>query len=508
VTVAPDIGLAVNRARGQGPPPPWRDPDLSLLDAQIIPPPPFPKVLPAGSMQWALDTAESAGCPVDYVGLSLLAGVSTLIGNARWGQPWEGWREPPALFVGLVGRPSSGKSPGLDVETNLLAQLETECNADWEVRRRAYKRDLAATKERRAIWENDVKKAIKDKLPPPDLPADAEDPDPPQRRRLFSTEPTVEKAARMAHGNPRGLQLVRDELAGWIGGMDRYSRGAGSDRAFWLQAYGGRHWTPDRIKDGEHDIIVPHLLWGVSGGIQPDRIASQLLAGDDDGLAARFLYSWPIPVPPRRPSGTPDHTIALAALRRLVKLPWQPPEPVILSFTDAAAAALQALREEVADLENSATGMFLSWLGKLPGFCVRLAVILQHLAWGWNDPAPPPPKEIEEWAVADAADFLEGYAVPMARRVFGEATLPQAERDARTLARWLVRQAPLPETINARELRRMSRGPGITNADRMSAALDELAEADWVGSAAARAGGYGRPRRDWSVNPLLEGVVP
>lgn len=51
--------------------------------------------------------------------------------------------------------------------------------------------------------------------------------------------------------NPRGLLLVRDELAGWIGGMNLYSRGDGNDRAFWLQAHGGRPWTPDRVKDGE-----------------------------------------------------------------------------------------------------------------------------------------------------------------------------------------------------------------------------------------------------------------
>jgi hypothetical protein len=31
--------------------------------------------------------------------------------------------------------------------------------------------------------------------------------------------------------------------------------------------------------------------------------------------------------------------------------------------------------EEVTDLEQGAAGMFLSWLGKLPGFCLRLAVI-------------------------------------------------------------------------------------------------------------------------------------
>lgn len=504
---APDIGLAVNRATGQAPPARWPDPDLSLLDEHIILPPPFPVVLPTGWMNWTIDAAESAGCPVDYVPLPLLTVTGTLIGNARWGQPWEGWAEPPAVFTAEVGRPSSGKSAGLDAVTKLLAQLEVEINTDWDDRRRSHKRDVAAAKERRALWERDVKTAVKNKVPPPDMPADAEDPEPPSRRRLLSVDPTVEKAARLNLANPRGLLLVRDELAGWIDGMDRYSRSSGSDRPFWLQAYGGRHWTRDLVKDGDRELIVPHLLWGVCGGIQPDRIASQLLVGDDDGLAARLIYSWPTPVLPRRPNRVPDPTLALDALRRIVELPWQPPDPIILPFTDAAAATLQAFREEAADLEGSVAGMFLSWIGKLPGFCLRLAVIIQHLAWCWGDPAPPPPTEIEEWAVASAADFLEQYAVPMARRVFGKAALPQAERDARNLGRWLVRQTPVPETINSRDLRRMASGPGIRDVGRMNAALDELAEAGWVRPAPARAEGYGRQRNDWAVNPALGGVV-
>jgi hypothetical protein len=454
-------------------------------------------------MNWVADAAEGASCSVDYVAGPLLNTAGALIGNARWGRPWEGWREPPALFTAVVGRPSSGKSPGLDQVTNLLTQLEIELNVDWDDRRRAYKRDLAAAKERRAVWERDVKEAIKQKKSPPDMPADAEDPEPPQKRRLLSTDPTIEKAARLSQANPRGLSLVRDELAGWIGGMDRYSRGNGSDRAFWLQAYGGRYWTRDLVKDDEREVTVPHLLWAVCGGIQPDRIARQLLAGDDDGLAARFIYFWPHPLPLRRPNRVPDHTHALAALRRLVELPWAQPEPEILPFTDAAAAALQDFREETTDLESGATDMFLSWLGKLPGFCVKLATILQHLAWCWIDPSPPPPNEIEEWAVEAAADFLEQYAIPMARRVFGEAALPQEERDARAVARWLIRQNPLPETINARDLRRMADGPGIRQADRIDAALDELADAGWVRPAPARAGGSGRRRNDWAVNPAL-----
>jgi hypothetical protein len=503
MTASPDLGLAVDRAAGQAPPLPWPDPDMSLLDAQHVPAPPFPEVLPAGWAQWMRDAAEAAGCPVDYVALPLLEAAGILIGNARWGQPWAGWREPPGLFVGLVGRPSSGKSPGLDVVTDLMAQIESERNEDWEERRRAHKRDCAAAKERRTQWEADVKAAVKDRRAPPDMPADAEDPEPPQRRRIFSTEPTVEKAARLAHGNPRGLSLIRDELSGWIGGMDRYSRGDGNDRAFWLQAHGGRHWAPDRIKDGEHDMTVPHLLWGVCGGIQPDRLASQLLAGDDDGLAARLIFGWPEHKSPSRPRTTVDRAIALDALGRLIKLPWEPPEPVSLPLTEAAAAALQAFREEAADLENSAAGIFLSWLGKLPGFCLRLGVILEHLAWCWEDQRAPPDR-IDEWAVSAAADFLEQYAVPMARRVFGEGALPQSERDAHGLARWLVQQKPIPETINARELRRMAGSPSIPDSARMADALDELADAGWVRHAPVRAGANsGRQRQNWTVNPKL-----
>jgi hypothetical protein len=178
--------------------------------------------------------------------------------------------EPPALFTGLIGRPSSGKSPGLDVVTGLLSRLESGRHDDWDERRRAHEPHCAAAKERRSRWEKEVKGAVKAGLPPPDMPADAEDPEPPQPRRLFSTEPTVQKTALLVHSNPRGLLLVRDELAGWVGGVDLYTRGDGNDRAFWLQAYGGRRWTPDRVKDGDNAKIIPHLLWGLSGGIQPD----------------------------------------------------------------------------------------------------------------------------------------------------------------------------------------------------------------------------------------------
>jgi hypothetical protein len=248
---------------------------------------------------------------------------------------------------------------------------------------------------------------------------------------------------------------------------------------------------------------VAHLTWSVIGGIQPDRLASLLISGDDDGLAARFLYAWPAPHRPRRPReglmvGRADQWLA-----RLRALPWTPPEPLLVPFTPSAREALQVWREEVAAIEASASGLFLSWLGKLPGFAVRLALIFAHLDWCVEGQGEPP-AEVREQDIARALDFLERYAVPMARRCFGEAALPEAERDGRRLARWLLLQKPVPTTLNVRELRRMANGPGIGTPKRIELALRELAGLGWVREAPSETGG--RPRNDWLTHPKLREV--
>lgn len=484
---------------------PWPVPALDLAAADTLPPPALPlhDVFPAGWAAWIEAAAESKGAPADYVAVALLSVVGALIGNARWAHPREEWQEPPAISAALIGNPSAGKSPALDALTAPLAEIEAADNEDWKERKREHLTAKTATAERRATWEKEVKKAVGLGNPPPLMPADAEEPDVPQRRRILSTDPTVEKAARLSAANPRGLVLLRDELAGWIAGMDRYSNSAGRDRAFWLQAYGGRPWMPDRVKDGDNEVSVPNLTWSVVGGIQPDRLATLLLAGDDDGLAARFLYTWPAPQRPKRSRDGLAVARAREWLARLRALPWTPPAPLLVPFDRAAQAALQEWREEVAGMEEGAAGLFLSWLGKLPGFAVRLSLIFAHLAWCEHGRGAPP-GEVREADMLRALTFLANYAVPMARRCFGEAALPEAERDARRLARWLLRRQPIPATLNVRALRRMQDGPGIPTPDRIKAALDELAALGWVRQA-DRGGTNGRPRNDWTVNPALAG---
>lgn len=157
-------------------------------------------------------------------------------------------------------------------------------------------------------------------------------------------------------------------------------------------------------------------------------------------------------------------------------------------------------------MDPGATGVFLSWIGKLPGFATRLALIFTHLNW-CADGGSDPPNEVTEADIVRAVRFLSDYAVPMARRAFGEAALPQAERDSRRLARWILRQKSRPEVLNARGLRRMADGPGIPDAARIEAALHELAELNWVRPAEPnRAGLGGRSRSDWIVHPDIGGL--
>lgn len=495
-------------AQASGEPIPWGEPDLLLVRQETTAAPELPlPIFPTAWARWIKEAAEGAGAPPAFVATALLAAAGAVIGNARWPSPWHPWKEPPAINVALVGRPSSGKSPALDQVQELIAILETETNEDWSQRQLEHKRATLETTERLKRYEADLKEAVRLGNAPPEMTEDHVAPEPIERRRLVSTDTTIEKAARLSKANPRGLLLIRDELAGWLGSMDRYANGAGGDRAFWLQAYGGRSWTTDRVKDAD-PVVIPHLVWSIIGTIQPDRAASLLMSGDDDGLAARILYCWPDPLPPRRPSCQADTEAALNRLRRLRNIPWDgEPEPKLVPFTEDAAAKLHMWRIEVAELESNAAGLMLSWLGKLPGMALRLALIFELLAWSEMSDGAPESEKIDEQAITAAITFLREFGIPMATRTFGAAALPQSERDSRVLARWLLQQRPFPAKINARDLRRRGDGPAIPDAERMEAALRELEAAGWC-RPAHRSGGIGRARKDWEINPKLSNADP
>lgn len=103
----------------------WENPDLSVLNARRRAAPDFDiDVLGPDFAEWAVLQADSISAPVDYVAVSLLANAAATIANVRWPLAGATWCEPPLLWVGLVGRPSSGKSPAVAAAQELVREAE------------------------------------------------------------------------------------------------------------------------------------------------------------------------------------------------------------------------------------------------------------------------------------------------------------------------------------------------------------------------------------------------
>jgi hypothetical protein len=448
---------------------------------------------------WLADAAEGASAPPDFVVAALLPAASALIGNARHVSAWQGWCEPPVLWCASVGDPSSGKSPAADPVMRILAAIEAESATGFPDTRRQWETRREAARACKARWQGEVKEAAKIGTPPPPMPADADEPPEPQRPRVRANDATVEKLALLLSGNPKGLLFCRDELAGWVGSFERYS--AASDRAFWLEAYGGRAFTVDRVKHPE-PIAVPHLSVAVFGSIQPERLSAIMQDSPDDGLLPRFLFAWPERLPYTRPTRCADHNEGLAALRRLATLrlgagPDATPCPVVVPFAPDAVEAMHRLRGELR--EREAAGLLAGSVGKAPGHVLRLSLVLEYL-W-WCDGDGPEPDCVSARAVTAAAALVCDYFLPMAERTFGDAGATMEERNAATLARWIQRQRR--ETVNVRQVRDHARLPGLREAQPIHAAAARLVEAGWLFEPARDGSTGGRPRSDYPVNPRL-----
>lgn len=482
----------------------WPDPDFSILSPAPRRPR-FPhEVFGRFWGQWIRDAAEGVSGPPDYVASALLSGSSALIGNARWVSPWEGWKEPPILWSAVVGSPSAHKSPSMDPVLNLVAKLEAEALPEHETALRQHAAHVYEAKIKNDLWEKEAKEAVLLGHAPPVKPEDAVPPAPPQRIRHLVSDATIEALVKLLAAHPRGVLHFRDELAGWFGNFDRYG-GNGGDRAFWIEAYGGRSYVPERVKNDGVPTQVKHLSVSVLGGIQPDRAATLFHKGDDDGLTSRFLYVWPDKVEAERPNVIANQERALSGLRRLSGLQLETSgdgeaEPVIMILSDEAAALFQDWRKpHVAN--EPASGRFAGWWGKCPGFVLRIAANLQLLWWSAEDD-PTPPETIGMLAIEAAIKLVDDYFTPMARIVY-EGNAPSREV---ALAASLADEIQMRgiEILNGREVYQSWGIPGIRNAETFDAAANVLTAKNWLRHTSYSGGTKGgRPPKEYLIHRKL-----
>jgi putative DNA primase/helicase len=182
----------------------------------IVPEFPF-HILPPTLQNYVDSQSRAIGCDPSALAMATLAAASGALDH-RFAVKQRGgdWWEHPRIWALLVGDPSTKKTPCINAATRPLDQHDAELG-------RKYKAKLCAYEQAKAAGDNPAA--------PPDPPV-----------RYVVTDITAEKLGEILSRSDHGILSKRDEISGWIGGMDRYGGGAhkgASDRATWLKAFDG-----------------------------------------------------------------------------------------------------------------------------------------------------------------------------------------------------------------------------------------------------------------------------
>jgi hypothetical protein len=406
--------------------------------------------------------------------------------------------EPMTMWCAIVGFSGTGKTPGLEVIKRTLSAIERDKRDAINELRRKHESKVEKARAARSVWKNKVEEAAETGANAPDMPEEAQDPGKFIAPRLFVSDGTIERLAELLIARPQGIIRIIDELAGMFANMQRYS--GGQDNEFWLEAWNGNSYSVERIG---RQLAIDHLLVGVAGGFQPDKLV-KAFKGDDDGMYARFAFSWPEEAPHKKLADEIGHIdenlkTALARLDALAEANKDGALKVReIKLSDTARAEFEKLRLFVHAQKELLDGREREWISKAPAHTLRLAGTLCLLDWAWNE-GQAEPTEIEVLYLQRAIKLVREYFWPHARAALRLAGLSERHADARRVLRW-VRRRGLHE-ISLMDVRRDALAQRLDEAETKKL-LDSLTDAGWLKEAEPISTG-GRPVRRWGVNPKL-----
>jgi len=456
-------------------------------------------LLPDPIRAFVTEGAKALGCDPSYIALPLLSALASAIGNTHRVALKDGWTEPAILWTALVGESGTMKTPAFKLAMKAIRKAQDKAWKEHEAATTEWEAELLRYEAVLTAWKRKAAKGHGDAGDPPEKPA------PPIARRYVVSDTTTEALSPILLGNPHGVLLARDELAGWLGGFDRYAKAgkAGADSAHWLSMHNGEAMTIDRKTGIPPTIHVPSASVSITGGIQPAILARALgREHHESGMAARVLYA----MPPRKSKRwteadvNADTEAAVAAVfDRLFGLTMEvdpesadPPNPdlrprLVRLADDGKRAWVTFYNEHAAEQAELSGDLSAVW-SKLEGYAARLALVIHMTRWAAGDATLGDPARVDGVSIANGVALVRWFGNE-ARRVYATLSESDEERESRRLLEWIESKG------GAVTVRDLSRGPReYRSADKAAKALAEL-----VASGAGRwevedhAGGRGRP---------------
>jgi Protein of unknown function (DUF3987) len=486
----------------------WDDPDWSILDDRRGELPEFPLDCLSGLVrEWVEHAADGAGVTVAHVAMPAIGIASSLVGMARSVKASRSWVSPMTCWTAIVGASGTGKTPGIDAIKRALAEVARNNRSKIADLQRKHEEKAGAAKAARAQWDKEVKDALAAKKTPPPLPPDAMDIGKFVAPQLFVSNATIERLSELLQARPQGMLQLMDELAALFMNMSRYS--GGQDNEFWLEAWNGGAYNVQRVN--RPPLSIDYLLVGLVGGVQPDKLVASF-EGSNDGMYARFLFSWP-PTPAYRPLSdetnefNPDIVNAMGRLERLAEFDDGNLVKSSIELSPEARAKFEGLRQWAYQEREALDGKEQEWMAKVPAHVLRLAGTLCLLAWASRQ-SPTPPATIAPEYMAAAIQLVQDYFWPHARAALRQIGMSERHVNARRVLRWIKTHREPGQDISIKDVRREALGQSL-DATQTISLLEAMTRSGWMREKKAEIGPKGgRPARRWEANPALYNARP
>jgi Protein of unknown function (DUF3987)/Bifunctional DNA primase/polymerase, N-terminal len=420
--------------------------------------------LPEVLVRWLRPASRVIGCPYDFLVLSAIVTAGSLIGARVRVKPIENsdWFVVPNLYGGLVGLPSTKKTPALDETQQVIASLQQKARVELKARMEDYEIDqyLYEKAAKEAYGKAKSRSEIKEHL------EELTKPSTPVLRRYQTNDVTTPKLIQFLGENPNGILLFRDELIGWLRSLENdYERSA---RAFILEVWKGAISYELARADGREIPLTSGTL-SIIGGIQPSRlqryVAEAYSLDNSDGLLQRLSLVYPDaisrsakPTASDYQSKKDGYAVAKYAFDCLAERDFRGncfspngDKYLPIRFSEEAQKLVDVWQDGIeveAEAMQAADEPFAAYLYKLPTTCFSIALIFHCLE---NAMQTNFPDEISRETTVKSLDYTS-YLVSHARRIYA-----LGENQIFDLGRKLVEKlkcGDLKQGFTAREIKR------------------------------------------------------
>ena len=480
--------------------------DLTLKPVETIDDDCLPQVL----VNWLRPASKVIGCPIDFLVLSAIIMVATLIGSRLRVKPHQhsDWFVVPNLYAGLVGLPSTKKTPALIETRKPILEFQFKASEDFDKLLKDYELDLK-------FYEKDSHKILKESATKEDYKrniADCPQPAKPIKRRFETNDITASKLIQFLSENPIGMMLFRDELTGWLKSLEAdYDK---SSRPFFLELWTGAiNYEMARV-DGR-EIQLKSGTLSIIGGVQPSKLQRYVTEAysfdNSDGFLQRFLFAYPDvwkrtgkPTKAEYDAMLKGYAKANEVLKQVVERDFKGKvigangdKFHIVKFDSEAQEVVDKWQDEIEDeaeslqIEDEA---FSSFLYKLPKSCFAIALVfhcIETISKGsFSD-------EITIETALKAIAYTE-VLISHARRVFA-----LGENQIYSLAQVLIgkiKKGELAPGFKARDVMR-KQWSGLRLKETVQDVLKLLADYNYLRE--LQTSGEGRPTTLYFVHPSL-----